>query len=176
MKKFLVLAMAATLLMAGSAFAVQRNLSANSFSVRPDLTFATGQPATTNNADSCDIGVTPAATLLLPYFEVDTAAAQGAGATTLFTITNTSRYPQIAHVTVWTDWSFPVLDFNIFLTGYDVQGINLFDIIVRGIIAQATPFGTSITTVPGTATGVTPTPISRARSATPTSSWRSAAR
>src|SRR5438045_9288033 len=66
-------------------------------------------PATTNNNDSCDIGVTPAATLLLPYFEVDTAAAQGAGATTLFTITNTSRYPQIAHVTVWTDWSFPVL-------------------------------------------------------------------
>src|SRR5437763_3718202 len=151
MKKFLVLAMAATLLMAGSAFAVQRNLSANSFSVHPDLTFATGQPATTNNADSCDIGVTPAATLLLPYFEVDTAAAQGAGATTLFTITNTSRYPQIAHVTVWTDWSFPVLDFNIFLTGYDVQGINLFDVIVRGVIVPATGAapGTSISTVPG---------------------------
>src|SRR5436190_24025029 len=164
MKKFLVLAMAATLLMAGSAFAVQRNLSANSFSVRPDLAFATGQPATTNNADSCDIGVTPAATLLLPYFEVDTAAAQGAGATTLFTITNTSRYPQIAHVTVWTDWSFPVLDFNIFLTGYDVQGINLFDIIVRGIIVPSSGGapGTSITTVPGSpqngfsGTGATP--------------------
>ena len=115
MKKFLVLAMAATLLMAGSAFAVQRTLLPQN-----ELTFSTGQPATTNNADSCDIGVTPAATLLLPYFEVDTAAAQGTGATTLFTITNTSRYPQIAHVTVWTDWSFPVLDFNIFLTGYDV--------------------------------------------------------
>src|SRR5213596_2440353 len=97
MKKFLVLAMAATLLMAGSAFAVTRSLPT------PELTFATGQPATTNNNDSCDIGVTPAATLLLPYFEVDTAAAQGAGATTLFTITNTSRYPQIAHVTVWTE-------------------------------------------------------------------------
>src|SRR5438874_12937924 len=108
-------------------------------------------PATTNNNDSCDIGVYPAATLLLPYFEVDTAAAQGAGATTLFTITNTSRYPQIAHVTVWTDWSFPVLDFNIFLTGYDVQGINLFDIIVRGIIVPSSGGapGTSITTVPG---------------------------
>ena len=144
MKKFLVLAMAATLLMAGSAFAVQRTLLP-----QPELTFATGQPATTNNDDSCDIGVTPAATLLLPYFEVDTAAAQGAGATTLFTITNTSRYPQIAHVTVWTDWSFPVLDFNIFLTGYDVQGINLYDVIVRGIIAPGAPPGTSITTVPG---------------------------
>jgi hypothetical protein len=152
MKKLLVLAMAATLLMAGSAFAVQRNVSTTALIPAPDLTFTTGQPTTTNNADSCDIGVTPAATLLLPYFEVDTTAAAGAGATTLFTVTNTSRYPQIAHVTVWTDWSFPVLDFNIFLTGYDVQGINMFDLIVRGIIIPGTPSGTSITTVPGSGT------------------------
>lgn len=150
MKKLLVLAMAATLLMAGSAFAVQRNVASNALLPTPDLTFTTGQPTTTNNADSCDIGVTPAATLLLPYFEVDTTATAGAGATTLFTITNTSRFPQIAHITVWTDWSFPVLDFNIFLTGYDVQGINLFDLIVREIIVPGTPSGTSITTVPGT--------------------------
>src|SRR5437588_13023068 len=88
------------------------------------------RPTTTNNDDSCDIGVTPAATLLLPYFEVDTAAAQGAGATTLFTITNTSRYPQIAHVTVWTDWSFPVLDLNLFLLVSYVQVINSFGVIV----------------------------------------------
>jgi hypothetical protein len=157
MKKFLVLAMAATLLMAGSAFAVQRNISSNALAPTPELTFSNGvQPTSTNNNDTCDIGVTPAATLLLPYFEVDTAAAAGAGATTLFTITNTSRYPQIAHITVWTDWSFPVLDFNIFLTGYDVQGVNLFDLIVRGIIVPGTPSGTSITTVPGVAgTGIT---------------------
>src|SRR5690349_20124957 len=102
MKRTSILAMVATFLIAGSAFAVSRNLS-----VTPELTFAAGQPATTNNNDSCDIGVTPAATLLLPYFEVDTSAAAGAGTTTLFTITNTRRYPQIAHVTVWTDWSFP---------------------------------------------------------------------
>jgi hypothetical protein len=152
MKKFLVLAMAATLLMAGSAFAVQRNISSTALVPTPELTFSNGvQPTSTNNNDTCDIGVTPAATLLLPYFEVDTAAAAGAGATTLWTITNTSRYPQIAHVTVWTDWSFPVLDFNIFLTGYDVQGINMFDLIVRGIIVPGPPNGTSITTVPGTA-------------------------
>ena len=118
------------------------------------------EPATTNNNDSCDIGVYPAATLLLPYFEVDTAAPLGTGTTTLFTITNTSRYPQIAHVTVWTDWAFPVIDFNIFLTGYDVQGINLFDVIVRAIIVPGAPSGTSITTVPGSASsfmsGATP--------------------
>src|SRR5947207_10817781 len=107
------------------------------------------QPLTTNNYDSCDISATPAATLLLPYFEVDTVAPTGAGATTLFTIVNTSRYPQIAHVTLWTDWAYPVLSFNVFLTGYDVQGFNLFDIIVRGFIARV-PSGTSVTTIPGT--------------------------
>jgi hypothetical protein len=95
---------------------------------------ALAQPATTSNADSCDVAVTPAATLLLPYFEVDTAAAANAGSTTLFTITNVSRYPQIAHVTIWTDWALPVLDFNVLLTGYDVRGVNLFDVIVRGVL------------------------------------------
>src|SRR5947208_957860 len=155
MRKLLILAMAATLLMAGSAFAIDRSFAKTNSALmpRPELTFSTGQPATTNNNDSCDIGVTPAATLLLPYFEVDTAAAAGTGSTTLFTIVNTSRYPQIAHVTLWTDWSFPVLDFNIFLTGYDVQGINLFDVIVRGLVVPGTPAGTSIATVPGTASG-----------------------
>src|SRR5262245_6239956 len=145
MRKLLVLAVAATFLMAGSALAVQRHLVAPA----PELTFTTGQPTSTNNNDTCDIGVTPAATLLVPYFEVDTAAALGTGSTTLWTITNTSRYPQVAHVTVWTDWSFPVLDFNIFLTGYDVQGINMFDVIVRGIVVPGAPSGTSVTTVPG---------------------------
>ena len=58
-----------------------------------------------------------------------------------------SRLPQIAHVTLWTDWSFPVLDFNIFLTGYDVQAINLYDIIVRGVIAPDAGTG---------ATGISP--------------------
>lgn len=89
---------------------------------------------TTLNDDSCDIGVTPAATLLLPYFEVDFDSNATEAVNTVFTITNVSDMPQIAHITVWTDWSVPVLDFNIFLTGYDVQGISLYDIIARGQI------------------------------------------
>jgi hypothetical protein len=143
MKKLTVLALLAAVVMAAPAFAVGRNIG-----VVSNATFAAGSPATTNNNDSCDIGVTPAATLLLPYFEVDTAAAAGTGATTLFTITNTSRFPQIAHVTLWTAWSTPVLDFNLYLTGYDVQPINLYDIIVRGVIAPAN--GAVYTTTAGT--------------------------
>src|SRR5216684_989422 len=108
MKKILVLALMAALALTGSAFAREKWVGAS------NLTFSFGSPATTNNNDSCDIGPTPAATLLLPYFEVDVNQTnRGLAQTTLFTITNTSSFPQIAHVTVWTDWSYPVLDFNI---------------------------------------------------------------
>lgn len=146
MKKITVLALLAAVLMVAPAFAVTRHLTPS-----PNATFAVGTagvaagPATTNNDDSCDIGTAPAATLLLPYFDVDIKSTQATAHTTLFTITNVSNLPQIAHVTVWTDWSFPVLDFNIYLTGYDVQAINLYDIFNRGIIAPQT--GTSDTTV-----------------------------
>jgi hypothetical protein len=153
MKKLMVLALVATLLMAGAAFAAGKHVAA------PNATFAFGVippggtaaaaagPTTTNNDDSCDIGVTPAATLLLPYFEVDFASPQTTAQTTLFTITNVSEFPQIAKVTLWTDYSFPVLDFNLFLTGYDVQAINLYDVIGRGIIASTS--GTSVAVTPG---------------------------
>jgi hypothetical protein len=145
MKKLLVLAMMATLLMAGSAFAINRTTAKVPV---PNATFQFGAPGvafgptTTNNDDSCDIGVAPAATLLLPYFEVDTTNRT---TTTLFTITNVTQYSQIAHVTVWTDQSFPVLDFNIFLTGYDVQPINLMDILTTGTVASSA--GTGPTTL-----------------------------
>ena len=90
---------------------------------------------TIDNDSSCDISLLPAATLLLPYFEVDVAAPPGTGETTVFTVTNTTSLPQIAHVTLWTDYDYPVIDFNLFLTGYDVQSINLYDLIRNGRIA-----------------------------------------
>src|SRR6266850_830320 len=148
MRKLTVLAMLAAVLIAGSAFAVNRHVTP-----APNATFAFGVggaasgPTTTNNDDSCDIGVAPAATLLLPYFEVDFRSTQTTARTTLFTITNVSAFPQIAHVVVWTDWSYAALDFNIWLTGYDVQAINLYDLFSRGVIAP--PSGTtSNTTIP----------------------------
>ena len=95
-----------------------------------------------DNDDTCDIIVAPAATLLLPYFEVD--LSHPGGQTTLFTITNVSRHSQIAHVTLWTDFAVPVLDFNIFLTGYDVQSINLLDVLTTGTVAP--PLGTGPST------------------------------
>ncbi len=146
MKKLTVWALLATLVVAGSAFAKPQ--------VAANATFPDGAPATTNNDDSCDIGTAPAATLLLPYFEVD---ENRTGETTLFTITNVSQYPAIAHVVLWTDYSYPVIDFNIYLTGYDVQSINLTDVIWLGVIAPAAGArdvnGTGTVTSTGTGTG-----------------------
>jgi hypothetical protein len=96
-------------------------------------TFTSGGPRSTNNDDSCDIALLPAATLLLPYFEVDLTDRNGE--TTLFTITNASPMEQVAHITLWTDYGFPVINFNVYLTGYDVQGLNLYDVIALGQIA-----------------------------------------
>ena len=83
-------------------------------------------------AELCTIDAVPAATLLLPYFEVDldglgdtSTLADDSGLTTLFSINNASAAPAIAHVTFWTDWSQPSLDFDVFLTGFDVQTVNL---------------------------------------------------
>ncbi|HEX7185948.1 MAG TPA: hypothetical protein VF756_29255 [Thermoanaerobaculia bacterium] len=77
-------------------------------------------------AEICTIDDVPAATLLLPYFEVDLANANGI--TTLFSVNNASAAAAIAHITLWTDQSIPTLDFDVYLTGYDVQTINVRDI------------------------------------------------
>jgi hypothetical protein len=92
-------------------------------------------PATTHNDDSCDISVAPAATLLLPYFEVDTQSSPAAARTTLFTIVNTSPLTQIAKITLWTDWAYPAVTFNAWLTGYGVASMNLRDLLTGGTIA-----------------------------------------
>ncbi len=65
----------------------------------------------------------PAATLLLPYFEVDLGNTNGAD--TLISVNNASASALVANVVLWTDWGVPSLGFQIYLTGYDVQTIDL---------------------------------------------------
>jgi hypothetical protein len=86
----------------------------------------------------------PAATLLLPRFEVEIGSAfsPGTSATTLFSINNASDEIVLAHVTVWSEWWVPVLDFDVYLTGYDVQTINLSDIINGGDLPNTGPSNT----------------------------------
>jgi hypothetical protein len=87
----------------------------------------------------CTIDAVPAATLLLPYFEVDLSNPNGL--TTLFSVNNASATAVLVHVVIWSDLSVPVLDFDVYLTGYDVQSVNLRDIIVNGNLPQTASAG-----------------------------------
>ena len=86
----------------------------------------------------CAVDAVPAATLLLPYFEVD--LSDGNGQNTLFSVNNASATAILAHVVVWSDLSVPVLDFNIYLTGYDIQTISLRDVL-NGSLPQTASAG-----------------------------------
>ncbi len=85
------------------------------------------------------IDAVPAATLLLPYFELDLAKQNGVN--TLFSINNASNLAVLAHVTVWTDQSVPALDFDVYLTGYDVQTISMRDIFQNGTLPRTASAG-----------------------------------
>jgi hypothetical protein len=87
----------------------------------------------------CATDDVPAATLLLPYFEQD--LNQQNAKQTLFSINNASATAVLAHVVIWSDLSVPVLDFNIYLTGYDIQTINLWNILHNGILPQTASVG-----------------------------------
>ena len=97
--------------------------------------------ATRRSDDSCDIAVLPAATLLLPYFEVDVGGPPASSLTTLLSLVNTSREPQIAHITLWTDWGYPLFGWNVVLTGYDVQSFNLRDVLGGNIVTARAGVG-----------------------------------
>jgi hypothetical protein len=86
----------------------------------------------------CTIDEVPAATLLLPYFEVNLDNRWATN--TLFSVNNASASAVLAHVVVWSDLSVPVLDFNLYLTGYDVQTINLYDVL-SGALPQTASAG-----------------------------------
>src|SRR6185295_15549489 len=82
---------------------------------------------------NCRVADQPAATLLIPYFEVD--LADPSGQTTLFSINNASVKPALARVVLWTDWGVPSLAFDVYLTGYDVQTLNVRDLLQGGLPA-----------------------------------------
>jgi len=89
-------------------------------------------------AELCTIDAVPAATLLLPYFEVslnsidDDPVQADRNVDTFFSVSNASAAPTVAHVVLWGDWSLPSIDFDIFLTGYDVETVSLSDVFNNG--------------------------------------------
>jgi hypothetical protein len=86
------------------------------------------------------VDAVPAATLLLPYFEVDPDGTEATGVTTLLSINNASATATLAHLTVWSDLAVPVMAFNIYLTGYDAQTIDL-QRLLGGALPQTASVG-----------------------------------
>ncbi|MCW8985306.1 MAG: hypothetical protein OQK55_08185 [Thermoanaerobaculales bacterium] len=90
-------------------------------------------------AVECALDNVPASTLLFPFVTYDyetgfIGGTDNSGQTTLFAITNVSADAQIVHITLWSDYSVALLDFNLTLTGYDVQTINIRDILRDGVL------------------------------------------
>ena len=98
---------------------------------------------------------TAAGTLLVPYFEVDLSSPTGKN--TIFTINNTgatqtvtnngASFPNVsgptavlAHVVIWSDLGVPVFNFNVYLTGFDVERINMRNVL-SGILPQTASAG-----------------------------------
>jgi hypothetical protein len=86
-------------------------------------------------AITCTVDQRPAATLLVPYFQVSVDSngnvinGGSAALDTIVTIANASSAPMIAHVSVFNQYSELALDFNIALTGFDVQAMRISDVI-----------------------------------------------
>jgi hypothetical protein len=81
----------------------------------------------------------PAASLLLPYFEVNLGNRNAA--TTMLSINDSSVTAILAHVVIWSDLSVPVLQFNVYLTGYDVYHLNLQSLLIDGTQPQTASAG-----------------------------------
>lgn len=79
----------------------------------------------------CALDAVPAATLLLPYFELDArdlAKKKPKREAPLVAITNLGAAATLARVTLWTDLSVPTLAFDVPLTGYDVEEVDLWKV------------------------------------------------
>ena len=134
------------------------------------------------SAVTCTVDQRPAATLLVPWFQVTfnpdgspqttTSPALAPAFDTIVTIGNASAAPTIAHVSVFNERSVLVLDFNIALTGFDIQAMRMSEIL-RGNL-PSTPINTSHVSVANdvcqrnTAAAVYPTGFLRVRPLSPT--------
>lgn len=87
----------------------------------------------------CTIEPTPAATLLVPYFSLDTSQCGTFQAVTIITVLNISANPALTHVTLWTNMGVPVTGFDLYLQGYDAQSVNVNDVVCAGLVPFTGP-------------------------------------
>jgi len=78
----------------------------------------------------------PAATLLLPYFEVDLADPNGPQ--TRFTLNNVEAAPVMAHVVLWSNLGIPTYSFDLYLGGRDSVEVDL-RLLFEGVVPATGP-------------------------------------
>ncbi len=74
----------------------------------------------------------PAATLLVPYFEVDLEDSNGSS--TIVTVRNVTPVPVVAHGVVWTDLGVPTVTFDMVMSGFSTRTIDLRELFENGTI------------------------------------------
>lgn len=94
--------------------------------IAPILATSTlGLPAACFALDCAGTGG-PAATLLVPYFEVD--LDQPGGRTTLFSVANAGEADTVARVVLWSNLGIPTLAFDVLARADGVVSVNLRDV------------------------------------------------
>ncbi len=103
--------------------------------------FATGEIERTTAelevvaAVQCGSVEAPAATVLLPYFEVDLDNPEGR--TTLFSVANVEQEQVLAHAVLWTNWGNPALSFDVFVPAEGVVSLNLRHVLLGQLPATS---------------------------------------
>jgi len=77
-------------------------------------------------ANMCSRDDVPGATVLYPFVHYN---YMDTNVNTLFSVTNVSNEAVIVHFTLWSDYSLHVVDWNVVLSGYDVQTFSIRDIL-----------------------------------------------
>lgn len=101
----------------------------------PVLALALLLPAPAARAAINAVDNVPAATLLLPYFEVSLSGSPSTGVTTVLQVGNASATPVLAHLTLWTDQGVPTRAVDVYIGGKDVVEIDL-RLLLNGVVPQ----------------------------------------
>jgi len=98
--------------------------------------FAVG-PRQTEDREPCLPSKTPAATLLLPYFEVDVEEPNGRD--TLVSVGNVADTAALVHAVLWTNWGLPALSFDFFVPADGIRSLRIRDLIAGRLPVTSPP-------------------------------------
>lgn len=93
--------------------------------------------ASAQTASRCGLTDQPAATVLLPYFEVDLENPQGRN--TLFSVSNVYTRATLAHAVMWTNLGIPILSFDLVIPAEGVRTMSVRNLIQGNLPSTSPP-------------------------------------